>query len=385
MPSSLCFFLSVVEKIPDYRSPLGRVYPLGLLLLAIFVSEMKNCRRQRQRARWLAGHWRWIADIWAEWTGDIPTCRSPSQSTISRLLNNVDTWAIMQQYQMALNEYTLQHNRMEMASEVILPHYAIDGKAREGIVSEVTGRTESDVTILNVKTREVMAKRHLPDKKGEATVARHMMVSMGKQLQPGVLTCDAGFASPRFLKSVVSAGHEYIVSLKGNAGTAHDFCKSLDWDNVPIIAMTSDNGHGREELRVLRRVAPGNGLLANIAKYQNAAYVYCVESRRDDGNKVEIEARFFIGSSGLKNIDPKTVLLTIRNHWIQENGLHWVKDAILGEDDLFPQSARGSRLLGFMKDIVVVIGYSIYKSVQKFIDIFDANPEQMMKKLLQVE
>jgi predicted transposase YbfD/YdcC len=172
------------------------------------------------------------------------------------------------------------------------------------------------------------------------------------------------------------------VGLKGNAGAAHDFCKGLDWNNIPIVATTSDDKHGRKECRTLKRVALGRGQLVNVAKYAGAAYVFCVESFRDDGNEAKTEKRYFIGSKGLKKTPVDDVLKIIREHWIQENGSHWAKDAILGEDDLFPQSPRGSRLLGFMKDIVVAIGYSMFKSVQEFVDRFDASPEAMMRNLM---
>ena len=76
------------------------------------------------------------------------------------------------------------------------------------------------------------------------------------------------------------------------------------------------------------------------------------------------------------------MLTYIRSHWIQENGLHWVKDAILNEDSARDKQRKTSRLIGFLKDIVVSIGFNLFQSVRKFIDHFRGNPLKVFELIM---
>jgi len=80
-------------------------------------------------------------------------------------------------------------------------------------------------------------------------------------------------------------------------------------------------------------------------------------------------------------LTPVEFLERVRAHWIIENGLHWCKDAVLGEDDLPKQSHKSSRMLGFLKSIVISIGFEKYNSVQKFVDICAGNPKKTILAL----
>jgi len=358
-------------------------------------TELKNCRRQRQRARWLEENWDWIGNAWEKVTGKAPCLSSPSQSTLSRLLQGVDLWALTEQYHLARKQdiNTDQekkdfnsNDKTDPKAKVILKHYAIDGKSRKGCHSALTGRTEIDVTLFDVATREVLGKRNIPDKRGEAPMARSLLKRVGKTLPKGVITADAGYASPQLISTIVNTGHEYLIGLKGNAGEAYEKCLQMEWDKSAIIHETTDNKHGRKEVRKLRRIVLTGGRAAEFKKYANCTYLFCIETSRSENEKDPVfERRFFIGSRGLQGYTGEYLLGFLREHWLQENGLHWVKDAILGEDDSFRMSNRSSRVLGFFKDLVVSIGYSLLESVQEFIDRFDARPEKYFKQLLKIE
>jgi hypothetical protein len=375
--------VSVAQNIPDFRAQKGRVYTLVLLLFCLLLTELKNCRRQRQRARWLSGNWRWLRDVWKEATGEDAPETSPSQATLSRLLTQVDLWALTQQYHSARRGKTTQGEEKPAISEY--RHYAFDGKSRQGCVSPATGRTEIDVTLLDVETREVVARRTLPDKKGEAPAARDILRRTGRKLRPGVITGDPGFTSPALTAAITSAGHEYLIGLKGNAGDVFELCQGFEWASAAILAETDERGHGRLEKRVLRRIALSRVRKRMFAKYSKCAYLFEIESHRTEGGKTTVEKRYFIGSEGLKGLKGAALLKLLREHWHQENGLHWAKDAVLAEDNLPRMSNRASRVLGFFKDLVVSLGFSIFRSVQRFVDEFDARPREFLRALVRRE
>lgn len=375
--------MSVVQNIADFRDEKGRVYTLTLLLFCLLLTELKNCRRQRQRVRWLNGNWLWIRNVWKDATDEDAPKTSPSQATLSRLLNKVDLWALTNQYHAARRAKASQ--RSENLQIERYRHYAFDGKSRQGCVSQTTGRTEIDVTLFDVETREVIARRTLPDKKGEAPAARDLLRRIGRKLSPGVITGDPGFTSPTLTSSIINAGHEYLIGLKGNAGEVFLLCQSFEWKNAAILAETQERSHGRVEKRVLRRISLSRPRRKKFAKYSKCAYLFEIESHRTEGGKTTFEKRYFIGSGGLRGLKGENLLKLLREHWHQENGLHWVKDAVLGEDKLPKMSNRASRVLGFFKEFVVTLGFTIFRSVQRFVDEFDARTEKFIRELIKRE
>jgi predicted transposase YbfD/YdcC len=362
------------------------------MIFCLFLTELKNCRRQRHKARWLAGNWDWITEAWSAVTGEQTPKKAFSQSSISRLLQGVDLWSLKEQFFKALRENDKANEnsvhfpqKQSLNLKNIFKHYSFDGKSRKGIISAQTGRTEIDLIFFDVKKRNVIAMDALADKEGEAPRAHALLKRMGRSLERGVFTGDAGFASPSLISGIISSGHEYIIAVKGNAGEVYNVCKNLNWDKVVDIEETSDKKHGRDEVRILKRMYVLQNLKPSFEKYQNCKYIYRVESRRIVKGILSIEFRYFVASKGLNDISLKEIMKFIRDHWKQENGLHWVKDAILGEDGLRRMGNRGSRMLGFLKNIVVSIGYNIYKSVQTFVDMFDANPKKFTRALLELD
>lgn len=353
----------------------------------MLLTELVNLRRQRQRAIWLHGNWNWIVDELAEHgiEGDLDFC--PSQSTISRFLSKSDVFAIKQLYLDGLRQkqcasaFVEAHEANKQKVEFRI-QYCVDGKRREGCVSSKTGRTEIDVTIMRADTREVLASCVCPDKEGESTSGRKMLRQCGKKLLPGIFTFDAGLTSPRFISSVTCAGHWYIGALKGNAGNAFDVAKDGKWGDSKLIAETQDVGHGRKEVRTIRVLMISAFPSRTFSKYSKSACIIKVTRVCEEKGKQTIEDRYFVGSRGLSSLKPEEILSHIRNHWLQENGLHWCKDAVLGEDDLFVHSNKSSRLLGFLKSIVVSVAFQMMGSVAKFVDTFAANPKAMTQQLL---
>ena len=258
-------FFSVLFKLKDSRKAKGKRILLPFMVFCILLTELKNCRRQRHKARWLEGNWDWITEAWSSLTGEQTPKKAFSQSSISRLLQKVDLWHLKEEFFKALREQNNENKKQNFQPDnnhkknpkIPLKHYSFDGKSRKGIVSEETGRTEIDLIFFDVEKRNVIAMDTLPDKE--------------------------------------------------------------------------------------------------------------------------------VASDGLQGLSLKEILKFIRDHWKQENCLHWVKDAILGEDGLRRMGNRGSRVLSFLKNIVVSIGYSIYKSVQKFVDFFDANPKKFTRALLKLD
>jgi predicted transposase YbfD/YdcC len=94
-------------------------------------------------------------------------------------------------------------------------------------------------------------------------------------------------------------------------------------------ATSVDKGHGRIERRTLTSTTVLNGYL----DWPGVEQVCRIERERRIGTQVERETVLGITSLPRTLAGPEDLLTLARDHWgAIENGLHWVRDEVLGED-----------------------------------------------------
>lgn len=90
-----------------------------------------------------------------------------------------------------------------------------------------------------------------------------------------------------------------------------------------------DKGHGRIERRTLTSTTVLNGYL----DWPGVEQVCRIDRERRRGAKHETETVHYITSLPRTLAGPDDLLQLSRDHWgVIENGLHWVRDEVLGED-----------------------------------------------------
>ncbi len=360
---------------------------------------------QRSQAIWLTYHWKWILRAWIQAEGVKPRRgRSPSQPTISRLLAGYDSRYLSDLMTAAGRDNFYEHwidcvnkakakqkarkeaarkrgsrikrRRFEPAVKP-RPQYCLDGKARSGCLSQVTGRTDMDLTLYSPETAQVLGHVTLPDKIGEPTAAFGVIFTAAGNLPPGIFTCDAGITCPDVIKMVRQRGHGYLLGIKGNAGKVHDVIADFAWDNIDAFDMFFNEGHGRQEIRTIKVVPIEKFNSQEFDKYEDIAVVYCVKAdiRHVKEDVFTTEKRYFIGDRTAASLTTHQALTFIRDHWQQES-FHWVKDVVLGEDACPTKNQKGSRTLGLLRNVVVKVGRSLFGSVKVFVDHFSSNPER---------
>lgn len=261
------------------------------------------------------------------------------------------------------------------------PQYCLDGKARSGCISKLTGRTEIDLTIFSPETYQILGHQTLPDKVGEQTAAPGLIQSTMTRLPQGFFTGDAGITSPAVVGMIRQLGHHYILAIKGNAGKVYDEIVEFDWDEAEDRDIFFSEGHGRQEIRTIQSFPVEDFDSDDFDKYQDVAVVFKVTAdvRHVKQDKFTTDTRFFIGDDAAANLSHHEALTYIRDHWHQES-YHWTKDVVLGEDDCPTKNSRGSQTLGLVRAAVVKVGRSLCGSVQKFIDHFSSNPRGIYDK-----
>ena len=123
-----------------------------------------------------------------------------------------------------------------------------------------------------------------------------------------------------------------MLALKGNQATLlEDVRLFLDDPEVVLArAETTDGDHGRIEVRQA-------GLSSDIAWLQERhdwpglAAIGKVRARRETTDKTSLQTRYFLMSQAFS---PERFAAIVRAHWGIENGLHWVLDVTMNEDQM---------------------------------------------------
>lgn len=112
---------------------------------------------------------------------------------------------------------------------------------------------------------------------------------------------------------------------------------------------TVDGDHGRIETRKYW-ITSDIDWLGATASWANLQSLGLVESRREIGEKVEIERRYYLVSLPA---DGKRFGDAVRQHWGVENGLHWVLDVSFNEDACRIRKDQGAQTFSVLRHIAL--------------------------------
>jgi len=155
-----------------------------------------------------------------------------------------------------------------------------------------------------------------------------------------LLTFDAGFCHKVVTKQVVESESDYLIGLKMNQPNLYEAAEDL-LRRCPAVEQDKakkESSHGREEQRICKVLNFSNLESDYLSDYQpvfdkwtGIQSLIKIESHRflKAENKKTIAVRYYISS---KEMMPKKANEIIRSHWKVENKLHWILDAIMGED-----------------------------------------------------
>lgn len=170
-------------------------------------------------------------------------------------------------------------------------------------------------------------------------------------LKGTIVTADALNCQRATAAQVIGQGGDYVLALKGNQGTLwNDVQTFLDDPATPLATIAEiDAGHGRLEQRQAslsddvqwmqeRHAWPG---LKAIGK---------VTAHRESGGKATLKTRYYLLSTVLS---PARFNQVVRSHWDIENGLHWVLDVVMGEDQARNRKDHGPENLAVLRRLAL--------------------------------
>jgi predicted transposase YbfD/YdcC len=211
---------------------------------------------------------------------------------------------------------------------------AIDGKTVRR--SKGTGKAAIHmVSAFAARQRLVMGQVKVADKANEIVAIPKLLNMLA--IEGAVVSIDAMGCQRDIAQKIVDKKADYILALKGNQGTLRDDVelfvaeqKSRAFrDTTASHAQTVDGDHGRVETRDIT-VIHDTSWLQERHNWPGLRSIVVLQSRREIGDKIERETRFYITSLALvaSLIGP-----LIRDHWAIENSLHWVLDMVFRDDE----------------------------------------------------
>lgn len=232
---------------------------------------------------------------------------------------------------------------------------AIDGKTLCNSMLDVNGLPIHMVSAFATEARLVLAQQKVDEKSNEITAIPLLLDLLS--LQGMTVTIDAMGCQKEIAKKIIEKEADYVLALKGNQGTLNEDIRlfleteySKAWSSlIEDRFEETDAGHGRIETRTCV-VSSQIDWLTQKEKWAGLTSVGMIEERRETGQKVEVERRFFISSLPA---DAKRIASAVRDHWLVENGLHWILDVVFNEDGSRVRKGNAAENMAIVRHIVL--------------------------------
>jgi predicted transposase YbfD/YdcC len=313
-------FLSYFKDMPDHRQAGKVTYPLDEILLVCLLAVLAGAEAFTDIARFGEKKLELLRRFRPFEHG------TPAHDHLGDIFATLDAEA----YQRCFVDWVAALTKTP--AEVV----AIDGKtSRRSGDKKGSKQPIHMVSAFAARQRLVMGQVAVAEKSNEIVAIPALLDMMA--IEGAVVTIDAMGCQRNIAKKIIAKKADYIIALKGNQGTLHDDVKVFvaeqkanDFkDTVISQHETVDADHGRIETRTYTAIHDVEWLQERH-DWPGLKGVIMVESRRESDGKVTQETRFYITSLILLGnlIGPM-----IRDHWMIENGLHWIMDMVFRDDE----------------------------------------------------
>jgi predicted transposase YbfD/YdcC len=224
---------------------------------------------------------------------------------------------------------------------------AIDGKTlRRSFDTAAGGSPLHLVSAWACEQRLVLGQLAVDGKSNEITAVPELL-----SLRRTVVTVDALNCQRAIAEQIIDHGGEYVLALKGNQGTLfEDVRLALDDPLMPLAsASETDAGHGRIEQRRASLTGDVTWLQERHA-WPGLRAIGKVVARREVAGEITVETRYYLLSTVL---GPDRFNEVVRRHWDIENGLHWVLDVVLNEDQARNRKDHGPENLALLRRLAL--------------------------------
>ncbi len=244
----------------------------------------------------------------------------PSHDTFSRVFRRLDPV----RFQACFVRF------MERFAETLAGVVAIDGKTLRRSFDRAAGKSPLHmVHAWAVDQQLLLGQIAVDDKSNEITAVPKLLEMLS--LRGCIVTADAMNCQRAIAAKVTERGGDYVLALKGNQGTLHDDVRTFLDDparSAEAHHTTVDGEHGRIETRT-SQVSTEIDWLQEQHGWPGLAAIGKIVRTREISTKITSETSYYLLSTPLS---AEQFAHVARTHWGVENGLHWVLDVTMNED-----------------------------------------------------
>jgi predicted transposase YbfD/YdcC len=240
---------------------------------------------------------------------------------------------------------------MQRFAENLQGVVAIDGKTLRRSFDRAA--EQSPLHMLHawaVEQRLLLGQLAVGEKSNEITAVPKLLEMLS--LKGCIVTADALNCQRAIAACVVEQGADYVLALKANQPSMHDDVRRFlsDPERTPDAThRTVDGDHGRIETRT-STVCTDIGWLQDLHQWPGLAAIGRVERIREAGGKVTTETAYYLLS---KPLTAERFGEVARGHWGVENGLHWVLDVTMNEDQSRNRKDNGPENIAMLRRLAL--------------------------------
>ena len=308
--------IDYLKEVEDPRGLRGRRYPLWLLLLMVILGTMSGCQGYAALEDFGARHQAALCQRLG-----LPVRRFPSDSTFRRLFEQLD----FEQLSECFSRWSIEQLGIDVGEWM-----AVDGKSIAGTLQQPYSAQQNFVNLVSVYSQKhgvvVATVAFENGVESEISVVQRLLEQL--HLSGVVFTLDALHTQKKTLRLIVEQGNDYVVGVKGNQPK---LMQAIQQTAQHQPAISCDVEHQCTRDREVERTVEVYDALAGLPEGWEHAQSLVVVHRAGwrAGHPFE---RISYYLSSLK-ASAWEFAIGIRGHRLIENGLHWVKDVVFGEDE----------------------------------------------------
>ena len=315
----------------------------------------------------------------AEWVADLPAAvaatlgvdvRCPSESTIRRLLSQVDAdrfdaviGAFVQQLCATRppvgrrRVLTVDGKTLRGSRRGAVVHSCTDGDADGAAAGDdIEGPGRHLLAVVDQHARVVLGQVAVAAKASEVHRFPALLDTLtGVDLTGVVITADALHTQRGHVEDLHGRGAHWVLTVKGNQPRLRRQLAALPWRQVDLAHRRVETAHGRREIRTLKVVTIAEGIAFPYARQavQVTRRTRPVCSRSGRRGRWRTETVYAITDLGPHEARPEELAAWIRGHWQIENGLHWVRDVTFAEDLSRVRTGAGPQVMASLRNLVI--------------------------------
>ena len=240
---------------------------------------------------------------------------------------------------------------MQRFSETLRGVVAVDGKTLRRSFDRVAGKSPLHmVHAWSAEQRLLLGQVAVDGKSNEITAVPKLLELLS--LKGCIVTADALNCQRLIAAQVVAQGGDYVLALKGNQGSLHDDVRCFFGDptcTAELAHTTVDGDHGRIETRT-SLVSTDITWLQERHAWPGLAAIGRVLRTRETSAKVSTETAYYLLSTPLS---AERFGGVARAHWGVENGLHWVLDVTMNEDQARTRKDHGPQNIALLRRLAL--------------------------------